>query len=36
MVGPDDIGRTALFLASVLASHITGEQIVIDGGRLLA
>lgn len=33
---PDDIGRTALFLASDLASYMTGTQIVVDGGRLLA
>ena len=32
---PDDIGRVALFLASDLASYITGTQIVVDGGRLL-
>ena len=36
MGDPDDIGRTALFLSSDLASYITGEQIVVDGGRLLA
>ena len=36
MGDPDDIGRTALFLASDLASYITGEQVVVDGGRLLA
>jgi 2-deoxy-D-gluconate 3-dehydrogenase len=33
---PDDIARTALFLASDLASYMTGTQIVVDGGRLLA
>jgi 2-dehydro-3-deoxy-D-gluconate 5-dehydrogenase len=33
---PDDIGRTALYLASDLSSYITGSQIVVDGGRLLA
>jgi 2-dehydro-3-deoxy-D-gluconate 5-dehydrogenase len=32
---PDDIGRTVLFLASELASYMTGTQIVVDGGRLL-
>lgn len=36
MGDPDDIGRTALFLASDLASYITGEQIVVDGGALLS
>jgi 2-deoxy-D-gluconate 3-dehydrogenase len=31
---PDDIGRVALFLASDLASYLTGAQIVVDGGVL--
>ena len=33
---PDDIGRAVLFLASDLAAYMTGSQIVVDGGRLLA
>jgi 2-deoxy-D-gluconate 3-dehydrogenase len=36
MGDPDDIGRVALFLASELSSYMTGAQIVVDGGRLLA
>ncbi len=35
MGNPDDIARAALFLASDLASYITGEQLVVDGGKLL-
>lgn len=33
---PDDIGKIALFLASDMASYMTGEQIVVDGGMLLS
>lgn len=33
---PDDVGKVVLFLASDLASYVTGSQIVVDGGILLA
>jgi 2-deoxy-D-gluconate 3-dehydrogenase len=36
MGDPDDIGKVAVFLASDLASYMTGSQIVVDGGALLA
>lgn len=36
MGDPDDIGKVALFLASDMASYMTGTQIVVDGGVLLS
>ena len=36
MGSADDIGRVALFLASDLASYMTGSMILVDGGYLLS
>jgi NAD(P)-dependent dehydrogenase (short-subunit alcohol dehydrogenase family) len=33
---PEDIGNAALYLASDLASYVTGESLVVDGGFLHA
>jgi 2-dehydro-3-deoxy-D-gluconate 5-dehydrogenase len=32
---PDDIAKAAVFLASPAADYMTGDIIVVDGGRLL-
>ena len=32
---PDDIGKVVLFLASDMASYMTGSHVVVDGGYLL-
>jgi glucose 1-dehydrogenase len=35
MAAPRDIAHAAVFLASDLASHITGEQLVVSGGEFM-
>jgi len=32
---PDDVARVAVFLASNLAEHVTGEAIIVSGGELM-
>ena len=36
MGDPDDIARAVLFLVSGMSSYMTGTQMVVDGGVLLA
>lgn len=33
---PDDIGKVAVFLASSASDYITGQTVIVDGGRLLS
>jgi NAD(P)-dependent dehydrogenase (short-subunit alcohol dehydrogenase family) len=32
---PDDIAKVALFLASGLSDHITGEALIVSAGELM-
>ncbi|MEM3897906.1 MAG: SDR family oxidoreductase [Nitrososphaerota archaeon] len=34
IASPEDIARVAVFLASDESSYITGQVIVVDGGRM--
>jgi 3-oxoacyl-[acyl-carrier protein] reductase len=33
---PEDMGGVALFLASSLASYVTGQTLLVDGGKILS
>lgn len=35
MATPEDQANAALFLASHLSSHITGENIIVSGGEVM-